>query len=82
MSNQSQERNDWHCKKAISSLISLYIFPASSYVSLIEIVLVWKLRWLETSIVVFVMPRWSFHSCFHCGLKLPCACMHDHEFLV
>jgi hypothetical protein len=34
-------------KEAILSLISLYTFPASSYVSLIETVLVWKLIWLE-----------------------------------
>jgi hypothetical protein len=34
-------------KEAIVSLISLYAFPTSFYVSLIETVLVWKLIWLE-----------------------------------
>jgi hypothetical protein len=44
-------------KEAIVSLILLYTFSASSYISLIETILVWKLRWHEMS-TVFIMMRW------------------------
>jgi hypothetical protein len=42
-------------KEAIVSLISLYTFPASSYVSLTETVLVRKLKWLEMSILFIIL---------------------------
>jgi hypothetical protein len=50
-------------KEAIVSLILLYTFPASSYISLIETILVWKLRWHEMSIV-FIMMRWLEYRVF------------------